>query len=475
MSYPRGSDVGVSGGPGGGSIGSASLVATLATYVTSGSLITALAAYLTSGSAATAYEPAGDYPTSNSVSIMIVAGVGDRPTSNSVSVMIVTGIGDRPTSNSISVQITTRLAPYLTSASAALSTYITSGSLATALAPYLTSASAALSTYITSGSLATALTPYLTSASAALSTYITSGSLATALTPYLTSASAALSTYLTSASASALYLTSASAAAVYITSNSVSVMIAAAGGLSSNSASAMIVTGIGNASIGALANVEMSGALSVGQVLEWDGTKWTNSTDDTSGGGSNTFTGTTLIVSDTISFSATVHITTGINALGNSRVSGTLSVGHFQINGRPAGAVMLASASGATQAGVGAMNFSGSWSDFGVFTINCGWRQLGNSGTLSVNIYTDGGVTPMLSIAALATASATTNIAQIRVFGGGGAWYLSVQYLNNTNAAKVHATSTLNTGIVNCIRVAIANTTATASNIAAFLTGFRKA
>lgn len=136
---------------------------------------------------------------------------------------------------------------------------------------------------------------------------------------------------------------------------------------------------------------------------------------------------------------------------------------------------MLASASGATQAGNGAMNFSGSWSDYGVFIIDCGWRQLGNSGTLSVNIYTDGGTTPMLSIAALNTASATTNIAEVKVFGGGGAWYLNVTYLNNTNAMKVHATSTLNTGIVNCIRVGINNTTATASNIAAFLTGLRKA
>jgi hypothetical protein len=136
---------------------------------------------------------------------------------------------------------------------------------------------------------------------------------------------------------------------------------------------------------------------------------------------------------------------------------------------------MLGSASGATQAGNGAMQFSGSWSDYGVFVIDCGWRQAGQSGTMSVNVYTDGGTTPFLSIAALNTASITTNIAQIKVFGGGGAWYLSVQYLNNTNALKVHATSTLNTGIVNCIRVAINNTTATASNIAAFLTGFRKA
>jgi hypothetical protein len=37
MSYPRGADVGVAGS-GGGSIGSASLVATLGTYVTSNSL-----------------------------------------------------------------------------------------------------------------------------------------------------------------------------------------------------------------------------------------------------------------------------------------------------------------------------------------------------------------------------------------------------------------------------------------------------
>jgi hypothetical protein len=406
MSYPRGADVGVAGS-GGGSIGSASLVATLANYVTSNSVSIMIAA-------------SGGGLTSNSASAMIVTGIGDRPTSNSVSAMIVTGIGDRPTSNSISIQITSRL-----------TTYMTSGSLLTALSPYITSAS-----------VLTALSPYITSAS-----------VGTALTPYLTSASAA---------------------GVYIISNSVSIMIAAVA-LSSNSASAMIVAQINAVTLDRLADVILT-APSLGQVLKFNGTNWVNDTDATGGGGgSTTFTGTTLIIDGTTSFSATVHITTGINALGNSRISGTLSVGAFQINGRPAGAVMLASASGATQAGNGAMQFSGSWSDYGVFVIDCGWRQAGQSGTMSVNVYTDGGTTPFLSIAALNTASITTNIAQIKVFGGGGAWYLSVQYLNNTNALKVHATSTLNTGIVNCIRVAINNTTATASNIAAFLTGFRKA
>jgi hypothetical protein len=419
MSYPRGADVGVAG-TGGGSIGSASLVATLGTYVTSNSLSIALLNYPSSNSvSAMIVTGVGDRPTSNSVSAMIVTGIGDRPTSNSVSAMIVTGIGDRPTSNSISIQITSRL-----------TTYMTSGSLLTALSPYITSAS-----------VLTALSPYITSAS-----------VGTALTPYLTSASAA---------------------SAYIISNSVSIMIAAVA-LSSNSASAMIVAQINAVTLDRLADVVLT-APSLGQVLKFNGTNWVNDTDATSGGGSTTFTGDALIIANTVSFSATVHITTGINALGNSRVSGTLSVGAFQINGRPAGAVMLASASGATQAGNGAMNFSGSWSDIGVFIIQCGWRQLGNSGTMSVNVYTDGGTTPFLSIAALNTASATTNIAQIKVFGGGGAWYLAIEYINNTNAIKIHATSTLNTGIVNCIRVGIANVTATASNIAAFLTGFRKA
>jgi hypothetical protein len=63
--------------------------------------------------------------------------------------------------------VASMVAGYLTSASANLGQYVTSGSLNTALAPYLTSASAALSTYVTSSSLATALAPYLTSASAA--------------------------------------------------------------------------------------------------------------------------------------------------------------------------------------------------------------------------------------------------------------------------------------------------------------------
>jgi hypothetical protein len=388
MSYPRGADVGVAG-TGGGSIGSASLVATLANYITS----------------------------------------------NSVSAMIVTGIGDRPTSNSISIQITSRL-----------TTYMTSGSLLTALTPYLTSASAALSTYMTSGSLLTALTPYLTSASAA-GVYIISNSVSIMI--------AAVA--LTSNSASAMIVT---AIGDRPTSNSVSIMIAAAGGggltsnsasimiaayaITSNSASAMIVTQINATTLDRIANVVLT-APADGEVLKYSAGNWINGTDN-SGGAAATLTASVIVVTDSLKF-------------------GT----------RPGGTAMLGSASGATQAGNGAMNFSGSWSDYGVFVIDCGWRQLGNSGTMSVNVYTDGGTTPFLSIATLQTASVTTNIAQIKVFGGGGAWYLHVQYYNNTIAAKTHATSTLNTGIVNCIRVAINNATATASNIAAFLTGFRKA
>lgn len=162
MSYPRGADVGIAGGPGGSSIGSASLVATLATYVTSGSLATALTPYLTSASAAlSTYVTSGSLNTALTPYLTSASAAGVYITSNSVSIMI----GDRPTSNSVSTQITSRL-----------STYLTSGSLITALGPYLTSASAALSTYVTSGSLATALGPYLTSASAALSTYVTSNS-----------------------------------------------------------------------------------------------------------------------------------------------------------------------------------------------------------------------------------------------------------------------------------------------------------
>ncbi|MEO6291888.1 MAG: hypothetical protein ABIO88_04630, partial [Burkholderiaceae bacterium] len=154
------------------------------------------------------------------------AGISASFTGATLTVTSVAGAGSGEGSVSISTMITTALAPYLTSASAALSTYVTSSSLATALAPYLTSASAALSTYVLSSSLATALAPYatsasvvtalapyLTSASAALSTYVLSSSLATALAPYLTSASAALSTYVLSSSlatALAPYATSAS-------------------------------------------------------------------------------------------------------------------------------------------------------------------------------------------------------------------------------------------------------------------------
>jgi hypothetical protein len=60
-------------------------------------------------------------------------------------------------SASASAMIAAQLAPYLTSASAALGTYVTSSSLATALAPYLTSASASLGNYITSNSASAAL------------------------------------------------------------------------------------------------------------------------------------------------------------------------------------------------------------------------------------------------------------------------------------------------------------------------------
>jgi hypothetical protein len=116
----------------------------------------------------------------------------------------------------------TAIAPYLTSASAALGTYLTSASFATAISPYITSnsASIALATKLSSASFVTAIAPYLTSASAALGTYLTSSSFATAISPYITSSSVAtaLAPYLTSASAATLvapYITSASTSAMY--------------------------------------------------------------------------------------------------------------------------------------------------------------------------------------------------------------------------------------------------------------------
>jgi hypothetical protein len=447
MSYPRGADVGVAGS-GGGSIGSASLVATLGTYVTSNSLSIALL----------------NYPSSNSVSAMIVTGVGDRPTSNSVSAMIVTGIGDRPTSNSVSTQIVSALSTYITSnsVSIALATYVTSNSfsafrasltldtlvnvtisatlstgqvlkwdgtkwtndtdltggggasvgsasLVTILGGYVTSnsMSARLLTFVTSSSLLTALGTYLTSASAALSTYITSGSLTTALTPYLTSSSANLATYLTS-----------------------------------NSFSAWAAS----LTLDRLVDVSLS-AVSDGQVLKWNAaaSQWLNSADLTGGGGG----------SDT--FTACVVAATSI----------------MTVQGKNVGLVLLGSISfNARNGNTSPIAFSGSWSDIAIFELMVNFGSLAASNTASVAIYTDGGTTPIMSLN-VGTISGAQNYVVARIFNGTAHKSINIQGTVVGTTVKNGITNTANTGVLNCVKLILGALTPTMSAGQAYLYGWR--
>lgn len=157
---------------------------------------------------------------------------------------------------------------------------------------------------------------------------------------------------------------------------------------------------------------------------------------------------------------------------GAAAVSATLSAGAVTIAGRPSNSVLLGyqTLSGSNPVA----GFSGSWSDFCLLQLRVMFRGVAAAGgRSSVDIYSDGGGTPILSTQ-LATVSAANGIMYtIDIYGGDGAETKGIGTLHLNPVLFTHAsTVTANTSFLNCVRF---NASATVTAGVAILTGWRKA
>lgn len=256
-------------------------------------------------------------------------------------------------------------------------------------------------------------------------------------------------------------------------------------------------------------DVSLSHSVADGQVLTWNNTanQWINATP--SGGVSNTLSISVLQVGDafrvlgtatfsghttflstvsfagavqfagTVSFSATVaFLNATVTTLGvtgsasfaaqvNFAASVSLSA-PIQMNGFPMGSVLLGSASLGTGT---SLRFSGSWSDYGLLELRCFFKAT-SSGSVNLNIYTDGGTTTILTCGGLGSATASYMFLDADIFNGTAFKGIAGKRITNAVVAQA-ATATANTGFINALQVSV-GTSLTLSSGYAQLYGRRR-
>lgn len=139
---------------------------------------------------------------------------------------------------------------------------------------------------------------------------------------------------------------------------------------------------------------------------------------------------------------------------GPASVSATISAAAVTVGGRPVASVLLGSSN---LANVTQVSFSGSWSDIVYMEFRTAYSVSGSS-TASIQLFTDGGTTPFLSVNApssvvgLAGAFAEVN-SLINSVSSGVRKSVDVSIRNNgSSQSQFDYTSTANSGFVNCFR-----------------------
>lgn len=262
-------------------------------------------------------------------------------------------------------------------------------------------------------------------------------------------------------------------------------------------------------------NISLSQSVADGQVLTWNNTsnQWINATP-AAGGGSGTatvaafynkgsltqsgeavflsqvtfkasvtfsatavFTNmqiTTLGITGTASFAAqatfaaTATFSATVNMMTALRVSGTASVGVLKIAGGIAGSVLLGSVSFGA---VNSIRFSGSWSDYSLLELFTTFKAT-PSGSVHINVYTDGGTTAVLAVDPAGSATISNMFVIANIFNGGGFKGIRAEKLMNA-VVNVAGTATANTGILNALMVSV-GTSLTLSSGHAMLYGRRR-
>lgn len=161
--------------------------------------------------------------------------------------------------------------------------------------------------------------------------------------------------------------------------------------------------------------------------------------------------------------------TNALTVRGAASVSATLSAGAVTVAGRPIGNVLLGYDAGNNKT---LFAFSGSWSDFCILRLDLHFAV--GTGSMPLSVFTDGGGTACLTLAAASVLGAgVTGAATFRVYGGDNQARkmidVSMWYPETSEARGV--TSTATTGYVNCLRISLTNT---ASFAFAALYGYRK-
>ena len=157
---------------------------------------------------------------------------------------------------------------------------------------------------------------------------------------------------------------------------------------------------------------------------------------------------------------------------GAASVSATMSAAAVTIAGRPANSVLLGYQALSGNAPIA--GFSGSWSDFCLLQLRVIYRGVAMPGAVrpSVNIYSDGGTSPVLSIQAATVSASQAIIYNVDVYGVDGTGTKGIACLNmNPALFTSNSTATANTAFINCLRF---QTSATVTAGFAVLTAWRK-
>jgi hypothetical protein len=167
--------------------------------------------------------------------------------------------------------------------------------------------------------------------------------------------------------------------------------------------------------------------------------------------------------------------TDALTVRGAANVSATLSAAAVTVAGRPVGPVLLGYQ---PLTGTQSARFSGSWADFCILDLSVFYRtESGVNSTRPINVYTDGGTTPFLSIpnTGLTASAGLAFKMEVSVHGGDGLDRTLLMYSGRreNNVTQFQGfTVTANSSIVNCIEYI---STATMTSGYAALYGWRKA
>ncbi len=419
-----------------------SFSAAIAGYVTSNSLSAALATYLSSNSFSAAIAA---YATSNSVSVMITSRISTLDNIGDVSLSHSVSDGQFLTWNNTANQwVNTTVTPGSVSATLTVDTFTVAGS-ATFQGHTLFKATVSFSATVAFANITA--TNFGVTGSASFAGQATFAGTATF-------------------SGTAVFLTGAAISGTLSTGGIVVAAGATFNGSATFSGTAVFLTvaapavaNIGSASISA--NLVVSGQLTVAGSATFSGTAvfLTVAAPVVANIGSasisaNLVVSGQLTVAGTATFSGTVAMSTAL------RVSGTASVGVFKIAGFPAGSVLLGSASIAANS----IRFSGSWSDYGILEVRCFFKATA-SGSVHIDIYTDGGTTAILRLDPAGSATASHMFVTADIYNGTA--FKGIHARKIMNAIVNEAGSvTANTGFINALMVSVGTSLTLSSGMA---------